>query len=153
MLRSELKLTLLAAVVLLLTASERSLSNQTLSSEPPSAVAISVLQGYDKPVRWGGEGIVLTSGKTWASIDFGCARASASGGLRPGKNGYFNVAGSYNPGSAIRSTEAVKSIPIRIEGKISKKKMTLKITDLESGKVLGNYTLERNKAVQLSRCL
>lgn len=109
-------------------------------------------QFRDESVRWGGDGIVLTVGKNSASMQFGCARAHIPGGLKPVR-GKFKVSGTYTPSTAIVSAETPRSTAIRAEGRITGKRMTLKLTSLETGKVIGSYTLERGKAVALSRCL
>lgn len=107
----------------------------------------------DDPVRWGGEGIVLTAGDDWASIELGCARASIPHGLKPIHDGVFNVPGTFIQNTAIRTNEEPKPLPIRAEGKICGTHMTLKIVNNETGDVIGSYTLERGKSVQLARCL
>ncbi len=108
-------------------------------------------ESRDEPVRWGGEGIVLTVTKNLASMQFGCARAAIPGGLKP-VHGKFKVTGTYTPSTAIASAETPRSTAIRAEGRITGKRMTLTLTSLETGKVIGSYTLERGKAVALSRC-
>ena len=122
-----------------------------LSGRPTAEIDRSTQIG-DESVRWGGDGIVLTVGKNWASMQFGCARAAIPGGLKPSR-GKFNVLGTYTPSTAIVSAETPKSTAIRAEGRITGKRMTLKLTSIETGKVIGSYTLERGKAVALSRCL
>lgn len=106
----------------------------------------------DQSVRWGGDGIILTVGKESASLQFGCARAVIPKGLKP-VHGKFNVTGTYTPSTAIADAETPKSLAIRAEGRITGKRMTLKITSLVSGEVIGSYKLERGKAVVLQRCL
>lgn len=105
----------------------------------------------DEPVRWGGEGIILTVSKNSVSMQFGCARASIPGGLKTSK-GKFNVNGTYTPSTSIVSAEKPKPIAIGAEGRITGKRMTLKLTSLDTGKEIGTYTLERGKAIALSRC-
>ena len=106
----------------------------------------------DDSTRWGGDGIMLTLEQNWASMAFGCARASVPGGLKPARNGKFNIRGTYFPGTAIQSSEKPKSLTIRVEGRLDGKHMALKITNIDNGTVIGNYILERGKAVKLSIC-
>ena len=104
----------------------------------------------DEPVRWGGEGIVLTVNKNSVSMQFGCARASIASGMKT--KGKFNLTGTYTPDTAVASAEKPKPMAIRAEGRISGKQMTLKLTSIDTGKEMGSYTLERGKAIALSRC-
>lgn len=106
----------------------------------------------DDSVRWGGDGIILTIGKNSASMQFGCARAVIPKGLKP-VHGKFNVTGTYTPSTAIADAETPESLAIRAEGRITGKRMTLTLTSIENGKVIGSYKLERGKAVRLFRCL
>lgn len=127
-------------------------TDRTKTSVVPEVLIYTPSRQSDETVRWGGEGIILINGKTSASIDFGCGRASVSGGLRTNRRGKFSVDGMYFSSSGISTTVAARSIPIRVEGQISGKRMTLKVTNIESGEVMGNYVLEKGKQVRLSRC-
>ena len=127
-------------------------TDRTKSSLAPEVLIYTHPWQSDETIRWGGEGIILTTGKTSASLDFGCGRASVSGGLRTNRRGKFSVDGMYFPSSGIRTTVAARSIAIRVEGQISGKRMTVKVTNTESREVMGNYVLEKGKQVRLSRC-
>ncbi len=139
---------MLLATVGICRASERSSNN--IPDEYLRNVA-STLAFSGDTVRWGGEGIVITVGRGSTSLQFGCASGFISGGIKPVR-GKFKANGTYTPSSSIATAGRSRSIEIRVEGQIRGKSMTLKIFNVENDSVIGNYSLERGKAVRLSRC-
>lgn len=107
------------------------------------------------PGNWGGTGIDLTVKKEGVTIQFDCAEAEIGEKLMIDKKGNFSVEGTYlrrTPGP-IRLKFKPKKQPAKFVGKITDKKMTLKITLTESDEEIGDYTLERDKVAKLHRCL
>ena len=70
-------------------------------------------------------------------------------------NGKFNTDGVHIPfhGGPVRIDEQPKRESARYEGKISGSIMTLKVILTESKKIIGEFTLERDKTPRIMRCL
>lgn len=107
------------------------------------------------PGDWGGAGIKLGIKEETAIIEFDCAEAEIAGKLMIDKKGNFNARGTYlkRYAGAIRTNLPLKSQPAKFSGKISGKKMLLKVTLQESGEVVGNYTLNRGETGKIRKCL
>ncbi len=108
-----------------------------------------------QPSAWGAIGIGLVVEEDSAKIEYDCAGGEIEKKLMMDKNGNFNVEGVHIPshGGPVRIDEQPKRLPARYEGKISGNTMTLKVTLIESKKVIGEFTLERDKTPRIVRCL
>jgi hypothetical protein len=107
-----------------------------------------------KPGIWGGQGITLVIEKNSSAIELDCAKGTISSRLRIGKGGRFAVTGFLTrsgPGP-IRLDSPPVAQRVRFDGKITKKQMSMKITFVDTGEVMGDYVLERDKQGRLVRC-
>lgn len=107
------------------------------------------------PGDWGGTGINLAIKEENVVIEFDCAEAEITGKLMIDKKGNFNAYGTYlkrYPG-AIRTNLPLKSQPAKFSGRVSGKKMLLKVTLKESDEVVGNFVLNRGETGRIRKCL
>jgi hypothetical protein len=107
------------------------------------------------PGIWGGTGVNLTVEKEGVKIQYDCAEAEITEKLMIDKKGSFSVEGTYlrhNPG-AIRLKFKPKKQPAKFVGKITDKKMILKVILTESDEEIGDHTLQKDKPAKLHRCL
>ena len=134
--------------------------NSELAIIPVENQARPVYNGMDKqntidvkPGSWGGRGISLVVEKNSAAVDLDFGSATISSRLRTRKDGKFITVGLLTrsgPGP-IRLDALPQPQPVRFEGKVTGKQMTLKITLVESGDVMGNYVLARGTQGRLVR--
>lgn len=107
------------------------------------------------PGDWGGEGIGLTVEDKGAKMQFDCAEAEITEKLMIDGKGNFSAKGNFlrrTPGP-IRLKMLPKPQPAKFVGKITGKKMTLKVVLTETDEEIGNYRLERGKTAKIRRCL
>jgi hypothetical protein len=107
-----------------------------------------------KPGTWGGRGIVFVVEKNSATIQLDCGSATISSRVRTGKDQKFTATGLYTRrafGPVLRDA-LPRPQRARFEGQVTGKKMRLKVTLVDSGDVIGDFTLERGKQGQLTRC-
>ena len=107
-----------------------------------------------KPGKWGGSGIVVTVEKKSTSMIFDCADAEIEGAFKTRKSGSFNLTGNFTQKGhgPIRLDDLPKSQSAKFTGKVTGKKMTLKITLTDTDEVIGEYTLERDKESKMHYC-
>ena len=111
--------------------------------------------GDVKPGNWGGPGISMVVEKSSATIEFDCADATISSRMKTDKSGKFTATGLLTragPGP-IRLGVTPKAQQVRFEGKVTGKMMTMTVKFVESGEVIGKYSLEQDKPAKLRRCL
>lgn len=105
---------------------------------------------------WGAAGIMLSVDETGnVKIDYACAFGEIEKQLMIDGKGNFRVEGTHTtlrPGP-IRIDDQPTSQPAIYEGKISAKSMTFKATLKESGEVIAEYVLEKDKRARIHRCL
>ena len=106
------------------------------------------------PSDWGGTGINLAVIKGGATLEFDCAEAEITEKMMIDKKGNFSVKGKYlrRPPGAIRVNLQPKPQPAKFVGKITGKKMMLKIMLTENDEEIGSYQLERDKIGRIRRC-
>ena len=110
--------------------------------------------GDVKPGNWGGQGIAMVVEKSSATIEFDCANATINSRMRI-KGGKFTVTGLLTragPGP-VRLGFTPKAQEVLFEGKVTGKQMTMTVKFVESGEVIGKYSLEQDKPAKLRRCL
>jgi hypothetical protein len=106
------------------------------------------------PGSFGGMGIIVTVGKNSVKIEYDCADGEILHQLKTDKKGNFKIDGTHlgpNVGP-IRRDDQRKPALVRYEGQIVNKLMKLKVTNIKTGEVLGEYTLERGKPPVMHRC-
>ena len=111
--------------------------------------------GDVKPGNWGGPGISMVVEKGSVSVEFDCASATISSRMKTARDGKFAVNGLITrdrPGP-VRLDAMPKAEKVRFEGKVTGKQMTMTVKFVDSGEVIGKYTLEQDKPARLRRCL
>ena len=102
---------------------------------------------------WGGRhaGLVLT--ESGGRIEYDCAHGGLAAPLRPGGDGRFEVAGVHvrEHGGPTRIDEVPDSVPARYIGRLSGKRMTLRV--IVNADTLGPFELQRDSPPQLLKCL
>jgi hypothetical protein len=104
---------------------------------------------------WGGDHISMIIGEGGAEIEFDCAQGRIDGAFNVGAGGVFNLAGVWSPehGGPVRQGEEVEIRPARYTGKIVGNTMTLSIAVDSPPADLGPFTLKKNRAPNLLKCL
>src|SRR5687768_12440304 len=103
---------------------------------------------------WGGTGVEFVVKKDAVAIEYDCAVGEIRGRLRTDRRGNFTITGVHKrlyPG-AIRVNLMPKAQPARYQGKITGATLRYKVTLIETGEVIGEYTVERGKSAPIRRC-
>ncbi len=115
-----------------------------------------MLQTKVVPVsNWGGNGIRISVEQKSVKVEYACADGEIVGRLKVDSRGNFKAIGAHirqRPGP-IRLDAKPQRHPVRFEGKIVGKTMTLAVILTETGENIGNFELKRDAAVRLQRCL
>lgn len=104
---------------------------------------------------WGGEHILLNVTGRGGSFELDCAHGSLDEPLSVGGDGAFDVRGRFvrergGPEVAGRQPD---SHPARLSGRVEGTSMTLRIVLTNSGETVGEFSLERGRDPQLTKCL
>jgi hypothetical protein len=104
---------------------------------------------------WGGAHIALEITSEGGRIEYDCAQGTIDGHLVLDKAGRFKAAGTHTTehGGPVREGEESTGRPARYQGKVAGKNMTLTVTLTDSGENLGTFTLTRDAAPRLTKCL
>ena len=103
---------------------------------------------------WGGTGVELVVKKDSVTIQYDCAAGEIQGRLRTDRRGNFTLDGVHKrlyPG-AIRVNLLPKAQSARYKGKITGAILRYKVTLIETGEVIGEFTVERGKPAQIRKC-
>jgi hypothetical protein len=105
--------------------------------------------------KWGGEGIALTVESASAHFQFDCAHGDISGPLVADADGYINQVGVYvrEHGGPIVQGSAPDSHPASYTGSVVGATMKLTIRLLDSGDVIGTFTLTQGAAGRVVSCV
>lgn len=103
---------------------------------------------------WGGEHVRLTVVSGGGQLEFDCARGAMTEALVPQSDGSFNVAGYYvaEQGGPVRDDGREVRRPTTYSGRVSGSTLTLRFV-VEGDMVYGPYTLERDRAAVIRKCL
>ncbi len=103
---------------------------------------------------WGATGINLSIGAGSSQIQFDCADAEITDVLQIDSQGNFTANGYFVRGThgPIRIDAAPKQNPATFTGMIAGDSMNLKITLVESGEVIGEYSLGKDAIGRIRRC-
>lgn len=87
-------------------------------------------------------------------INFDCADARIDRSFKTNKSGTFSLIGTFTQKGhgPIRINNLPKPQPAKFTGKVTGKKMTLKVTLTDTDEVVGEYTLERGKESKMHYC-
>lgn len=103
---------------------------------------------------WGGVGISLVVTAQGGRLEFDCALGEISKPLMLDSEGAFTLDGTFTPeqGGPI-GEDALESEPATYAGVVDGNRMTLTVHLLERGTISGPFTLERETAAVLHKCL
>ena len=104
---------------------------------------------------WGGEHVALSVAADSAALEFDCATGAMTEPIAPNASGAFTASGYYIPGQGgpERPEDVGKLLPAEYTGTTDADDMTLIVTLTETGQSIGFYTLFRNEAPTLFKCL
>jgi hypothetical protein len=109
--------------------------------------------------NWGGPHISLEIAGETARIEYDCAHGTIDGPIALDREGRFEAAGTHaaERGGPMREGEEDPSQPARYRGKVMGKTLTLTVTLIGSGngsgEEVGTFTLTRDAAARLVKCL
>jgi hypothetical protein len=104
---------------------------------------------------WGGSGIRVSVEQKKITFEYACANGEIVGRLKIDEHGSFKANGFHirqRPGP-IRVDDTPQRQPVRFEGKISGKTMTLSVILTETKENIGTFELKRDVTLRLMRCL
>jgi len=103
---------------------------------------------------WGGQHVGLTLGATGGRVDYDCAAGTIDGLVIPRGDGNFEALGTHIPGHGgpDRVGEIRPAYQTRYSGIVRGDRMTLQAR-VETGVLLGPFTLTRGAEPMLMRCL
>jgi hypothetical protein len=123
-------------------------TNQTQTSSP-SAKPNVLPTG-----TWGGEHIALESTEAGATIDYDCAHGTITEKIVLDGKGKFRVKGLHvkEHGGPVRQGEDTTGQTAVYTGTCDGKTLTLTITLVDTGEVVGTYTLTHRKMGRVIKC-
>ena len=91
---------------------------------------------------------------TGARLEYDCSEGVIEEPLRPDAEGRFTATGSHTPGHGgpIRVGEILPACRARYDGHVDGQRMSLLVTFMETGVVLGSFQLRRGSSGLLVRC-
>jgi hypothetical protein len=103
---------------------------------------------------WGGQHIRMEVTENGAQIEYDCARSTINEPIVLDRAGRFDVKGRFirEHGGPIRSDEEPSTAAARYVGAVQDQKLTLTITNTESGETLGSFTLTKGNEGRLMKC-
>jgi hypothetical protein len=104
---------------------------------------------------WGGTGIIMTVGDKTVQIQYDCGSGEIAGKVMVGRNGEFTAIGVHirqRPGPS-REDQPDERLPANYTGTVKGDGIAMKVTLTSDNSIVGEYNLERGKAVRLRRCL
>lgn len=105
---------------------------------------------------WGGEHIRLVVSETGATLEYDCAAGTIDEPLRTDKEGNFDARGAHvlgHGGPRELGDPPPRRHPARYHGWTDGKEMRLTVTVLETGDVVGTFTLGFGRQAHLERCM
>lgn len=104
--------------------------------------------------EWGGRHVGLQLSEGSGTLDYDCAAGTIDGPLIPRRDGRFEAEGRHTPGTGgpEREGEVRPSHRALYSGAVRGTRMTLQAR-VETGVLLGPFTLERGAEPMLLRCL
>jgi hypothetical protein len=107
-----------------------------------------------KKGTWAGEHIHLEVNEHGAEVEYDCAHGSISQKIVLDARGNFKVSGTHVPerGGPTRQGEEQDGSKAQFAGQVTGNKMTLKVTDKETGESLGEFILTYGQSPRLVKC-
>ncbi|MEQ1923731.1 MAG: hypothetical protein ABL952_14590 [Pyrinomonadaceae bacterium] len=103
---------------------------------------------------WGADGVMLEVKEKGVTIEYGCATGHIDQIFTTNPDGVFGINGtqvSGSPGPVLIGAKPVV-IDVRYEGRIAGDTMTLKVTQVQDKKLIGEFTLKRGMTPEITRC-
>jgi hypothetical protein len=107
-----------------------------------------------KKGTWGGQGIILMVENDSGDVEYDCAHGKITGPLKVKSDGHFALNGTLirEHGGPIRQGEVEHREAVTYEGWTDGKKMTLRVTLIDSKDVIGEYELEYGRMGRVRKC-
>jgi hypothetical protein len=104
---------------------------------------------------WGGPHISLELTVDGGHLEYDCAHGTVDGPVVPDREGRFAAAGTHTAehGGPVREGEEGQGRRARYRGRVSGKTLTLTVTLADSNEEIGTFTLTRDAAPRLTKCL
>jgi hypothetical protein len=104
---------------------------------------------------WGGDHVRMTINNGAARIEYDCANGTITSPLKIDSRGRFELRGIHHAehGGPVRSDEEESGQPAKYTGWTDGKKMTLKVTLVNSKTEIGTFELTRGRVGQVFKCL
>lgn len=104
---------------------------------------------------WGGLHIGVELTAEGGRVEYDCAHGTIDGPVVPDGEGRFEAAGTHTAehGGPVREGEEGAGRPARYRGKAAGKTLTLTVTLADSNEEIGTFTLTRDAAPRITRCL
>lgn len=146
---------ILAALPLLMAMSSQSESCGSGKPQTVSPGNASQREDRMKKGTWGGNHVSMEVTEEGARIDFDCAHGTISEPLKIDGQGKFSAKGLHfrERGGPIREGSEEKGEPVVYSGTTDGKVTTLTVTDSETEKVIGTFTLSHGKVGRVMKCL
>jgi hypothetical protein len=105
--------------------------------------------------EWGGEHISLSITERGGAFELDCAHGAIDEPLSTRADGSFDVRGQFvaERGGPEREGERPDSHPARLTGRVEGDRMTLRIVLTDSGREVGEFSLERGAGARITKCL
>jgi hypothetical protein len=104
---------------------------------------------------WGGSHVSMQITSTGGRVEYDCADGVIEGRIHQDGAGRFTATGAHTPGHGgpIREGEILPSFRARYDGQINGERMSLLVTLIDTGGVLGPFELRRGSHGLVVRCL
>ena len=106
------------------------------------------------PGVWGGEHIRFEVTGRGARIEYDCAHGTIEGRIVVDGRGRFSVEGTHyeEHGGPVRAGEDEVSYPVRLSGVVGGSLMKLTVTRAGTRRVVGTFSLARDREANLDKC-
>lgn len=103
---------------------------------------------------WGSAGVEMVVEKATVKLTFDCANGEIPITFKKDRKGNFKVEGTYTRRGfgPIRINNPPKAQPVIYEGKVTGRSMKFKITVIETGDVVGEFTVTRGQEAKIRGC-
>ena len=106
------------------------------------------------PGVWGGTHIRFEVTETGASVEYDCAHGTVEGKIVVDSQGRFNVYGLHyeEHGGPVRPGDDASGYRVRLSGRVGGSLMKLTVTRAGTRKIIGTYSLARDREPFLVKC-
>ena len=103
---------------------------------------------------WGGDHIRLEVTDQGGQVEYDCAHGTIDQRIVLDAQGRFNVSGTHvrEHGGPVRKGETENHQRVQFSGQIRDNKMTLKVSETDTGESLGTFTLVYGASTRLMKC-